>query len=289
MSLFFAVEWMWVCVICLSYIQYWVVWLHSEGSFVDLSKLSVVISVYWACEVSGTWLLIAVICSIPAASSSHWPTISFILSIHKSYFMTVRSFSTNYTCSCLDKEGKDRKYVVGWRRGCFCDTLSGCIWFRCYGNYLLLQVFVRRFLKTSSVVAKLRQKSAVKKGIVSFIQTIVAVVALWSSVINDLPTASVFVCQAVPRGPWNCWTLYFSAGKTGPRSIKVRPVTWTMTLYMQWMCFLVLQSLRVILPEVRLGMCQYLCKGHSMCYAWSTTMRPWVGKWGKHTIFRPSK
>ncbi len=38
---------------------------------------------------------------------------------------------------------------------------------RCYGNYLLLQVcFVRRFLKTSSVVAKLRQKSAVKKGIV---------------------------------------------------------------------------------------------------------------------------
>lgn len=61
-------------------------------------------------------------------------------------------------------------------------------------------------------VAKLRLKSTVKKGIVSFIQRIVAVVALWSSVINDLPTASVFVCQAVPRGPWKCWILYFSAG-----------------------------------------------------------------------------
>lgn len=156
----------------------------------------------------------SVICSIPATSSSHWPTISFILSIHKSYCMSVRSLSTNYTCSCSDEEGKDRKYVVGWRWGCFCDKLSSCIWFQVLWECLLLQVcFVRRFLEQSSVVSKLRQKSAVKKSIVSFIQRIVAVVALWSSVINDLPTASVFVCQAVPRGSWKCWTLYFSAGQ----------------------------------------------------------------------------
>lgn len=93
---------------------YWVVWLHSEGKLVDSSKLSAVISLYWACEVSGTWLLIAVICSIPAASSSHWPTISFISSIHKSYCMSVRSsMSTNCTHSCSDKECKDRKCVFG--------------------------------------------------------------------------------------------------------------------------------------------------------------------------------
>lgn len=210
MSLFFDVEWMWVCVICLSYIQYWVVWLHSEGSFVDLSKLSVGISVYWAREFSGTWVLIAVICSIPAASSSHWPTISFILSIHKSYCMSVKSFSTNYTCSCLDEEVKDRKYVVGWRQGCFCDKLSSCIWFQVLWElFIIAGMFCQEI---SENILSCSQTQA-EKGIVSFIQRIVAVVALWSSVINDLPTASVFVCQAVPRGPWKCWTLYFSAGQ----------------------------------------------------------------------------
>ncbi len=280
MSLFFAVEWMWVCVICLSYIQYWVVWLHSEGSFVDLSKLSVVISVYWAREVSGTWLLIAVICSIPAASSSHWPTISFLLSIHKSYFMTVRSFSTNYTCSCLDEEGKDRKYVVGWRRGCFCDTLSNCIWFQVLWELFIIagmfcQEISETILSCSQTQAEKRceerycliyPEDSCSGGFMEF---------------SDQWSAHCFLCSSAKQSHaalGNAGLCIFQLVRTGPRSIKVRPVTWTMTLYMQWMCFLVLQSLRVILPEVRLGICQYLCKGHSMCYALEVQpMRPWLG------------
>jgi len=144
-------------------------------------------------------LLHAVICSFSAISSTHW----LIISLRD---ITCIGGAFNLTGSC--SEGRK---IGGWLEPrVILDS-------RHYRN-----VYYKGFLKQYLVEAKLRQKSPMKKGIVSFYPEH-SWIDLWSSVINYLPTIiSVFIRQEVPRWPWKC--CLFQQVRPGAQYIKVSQV-----------------------------------------------------------------
>jgi len=114
-------------------------------------------------------------------------------------------------------------------------------------------VYYKGFLKQYLVEAKLRQKSPMKKGIVSFYPEH-SWIDLWSSVINYLPTIiSVFIRQEVPRWPWKC--CLFQQVRPGAQYIKVSQVLWTMAQYIQENAVSQYFRRGVNLPEVRNVQC----------------------------------